>query len=185
MRIVLMAGALIVMASVVPVWAGATGKSTTSKKQMSDSTFVMNAATANLAEIELGKLAETRASSDQVKTFARRMINDHQKALDRLKTVATTEKVTLPTSLDAKDQALKDRLAKLSGKAFDQAYMSAMVKDHRADVAEFRAETKRAKSPEVRQYASTTLPTLEDHFKLAQSTDQSVSGQVGQRSSSK
>ena len=107
----------------------------------------------------------------------------NQKALDSLKAVATTEKITLPTSLDGKDQALKDRLDKLSGKAFDQAYMSAMVKDHRADVAEFRAETKHAKSSEVRQYASTTLPTLEDHFKLAESTNTFVSGPVGQGSS--
>jgi putative membrane protein len=154
-------------------------------KQVSDQQFVMDAARGNMAEVELGKLAETRAMSDEVKTFAKRMVDDHQKALDSLKTVATNEKITLPTALDSKDQALKDRLEKLSGHAFDRAYMRAMIRDHRQDVAEFRAESNSAKAADVKQYASSTLPTLEDHLKLAQSTDRSVLASSGKGSSKK
>src|SRR5262249_22427892 len=107
---------------------------------MSDETFVIDAAKANIAEIELGTLAETKAGSQDVKNFGKRMADDHQKALNSLKTVATHQKIALPTTLDPTDQALKDRLEKLSGNAFDRAYMSAMIKDHRKDVSEFRTE---------------------------------------------
>jgi putative membrane protein len=84
------------------------------------------------------------------------------------------QNIKVPTILTAKDRALKDRLDNLSGEAFDRAYMNAMVRDHRSDVAEFRTETENAKVAEVRQYASHTLPTLEDHLKLAREIDHSV-----------
>jgi putative membrane protein len=184
MRDVIIVGIAALAMSAAPAFARGE-KRTTSTKQISDQKFVMDAARANMAEIELGKLAETRASSEHVKMFGKRMAEDHQKALDTLKTVATTEKITLPATLDSKDQALKDRLEKLSGNAFDRAYMNAMVKDHRQDVAEFRAESKNAKAADVKQYASSTLPTLEDHLKLAQSTDKSVVGTSGKRTSKK
>jgi putative membrane protein len=184
MRSIIIAGVAILAMSAAPAFARG-AKPAKATKPISDQEFVVKAANANMAEIELGKLAETRASSEQVKMFGKRMVEDHQKALDKLKTVATTEQVTLPTALDQKDQALKDRLEKLSGSAFDRAYMNAMVKDHRQDVAAFRSESKRAKAADVRQYASSTLPTLEDHLKLAQSTDQSVVGTSGKSSGKK
>lgn len=78
-----------------------------------------------------------------------------------MKTVAKDQNVTLPATLDPKDQALENRLDALSGRAFDRAYayMSAMVRDHRKDVAEFHAEGRRAETTEVKDYASKALPT--------------------------
>jgi putative membrane protein len=163
----------LVVLAVAPAFARGKTQSATAK-QVSDQEFVASAAKADMAEVELGKLAETRASSDRVKTFAKRMVDDHQKALDSLKTVAINEKITLPTTLDRTDQALTDRLGSLSGHAFDRAYMSAMIRDHRHDVGEFRAESTNAKAADLKQYASSTLPTLEDHLKLARSTDRAV-----------
>jgi putative membrane protein len=184
MRNAIIAAVVVLAMSVAPAFALGKKRNTTTK-QMSDREFVTDAARANMTEVELGKLAETRASADQVKTFAKRMVDDHQKALDTLKTVAKNEKITLPAALDSKDQAVKDRLEKLSGSAFDRAYMRAMIKDHRQDVAEFRTESTKAKFADVKQYASGTLPTLEDHLKLAQSTDRSLVGTSGKRSSKK
>jgi putative membrane protein len=165
--------------------AFALGKKQSTTKRMSDQEFVMNAAQANMAEIELGRLAETRASSDQVKAFAKRMVDDHQRALDSLKTVARNEKIILPSALDPRDQALNDQLQKLSGNVFDREYMSAMIRDHRQDVARFRAESKRAQFADVKQYASSTLRTLEDHLKLARSTDGAIVGTSGKLTSKK
>jgi putative membrane protein len=178
MRNAIIAGVVVLAMSVAPAFAGGKKRDTT-MKPVSDQEFVMDAARANMAEVEIGKLAETRASSEQVKTFAKRMVADHQKALDSLKMVATNDKIPLPSTLDPKAQELKNRLEKLSGNAFDRAYMSAMIKDHRQDVAEFRAKSKNAKAADVKQYASNTLPTLEDHLKLAQTTDRSVVGTSG------
>jgi putative membrane protein len=143
-------------------------------KAMADSTFIKQAAEANLAEIELGKLAKQQAADAAVKTFGQRMIDDHMKAQDTLKPVAQKEHIALPTTLDRSDESLKARLSKLSGPAFDRAYMAAMLKDHRTDVSEFRVESKGAKDSDVKTFAAKTLPTLEAHLKLAQDTNKAV-----------
>jgi len=134
----------------------------------------MEAAKGGMAEVELGKLAQDKASSDQVKNFGKRMVDDHSKANDELQTLAKNKNITLPSDLDPKDKALKDRLSKLSGAQFDRAYMSAMLHDHQKDVSEFKTESSNGKDPDVKAFASKTLPTLEDHLKLAQQTEKAV-----------
>lgn len=133
-----------------------------------DAHFMKKAAAGGLAEVELGQLAVQKASNEQVKQFGQRMIDDHSKANDQLKSVAAQEHVDLPTHLDAKDKATKDRLEKLSGSQFDQAYMSDMVKDHKKDVAEFAHESKMAKDPAVKSFAQQTLPVLREHLSQAE-----------------
>ena len=153
-------------------------------KQSADQKFVMEAAKGGMAEVELGKLAQEKAASEQVKNFGKRMVDDHGKANDELQTLAKNKNITLPTDLDPKEKALKDRLSKLSGAAFDRAYMNAMVQDHRKDVNAFKAESTRGQDPDVKAFASKTLPTLEDHLKLAQQTDKAV-GTTGAKSTKK
>lgn len=145
------------------------------KMNASDRIFVRKAAAGGLAEVELGKLAAERALSQDVKHFGQRMVDDHTKANDQLKQVASEEGVELPDKLNAKDKATKDRLEKLSGKQFDRAYMRNMVTDHAKDVSEFRTESKTAKDPAVKDFAQQTLPTLEDHLKQAKTIAPQVS----------
>jgi putative membrane protein len=163
MRESIVAGVMMLGLAAAPVFAA-------------DDMFVTKAAKGGLAEVELGKLASEKASSDAVKQFGQRMVDDHGKANNELKTLAQSKSVTIPTDLDAKDKALRDRLMKLSGRAFDRAYMQAMVSDHVKDVNEFRTESKTGKDPEVKAWAAKTLPTLEEHLKMARSA---ASGAVG------
>ena len=135
---------------------------------MADDTFMKKAAAGGLAEVELGQLATQKASSDQVKQFGQRMVDDHSKANDQLKQIADQEHVKLPTQPSAKAKAIKAQLEKLSGSQFDQAYMKDMVKDHRRDVAEFEKESKNAQDPAVKNFAEQTLPTLREHLSQAQ-----------------
>jgi putative membrane protein len=135
-----------------------------------DKAFVREAAVGGMAEVDFGTLAKDKASSDDVKSFGDRMVTDHGKANDELKQWADQNHVTLPTELDAKHKATHDRLAKLSGAAFDKAYMRDMVADHKTDVAKFRTESKTAHNADLKAWAGKTLPTLEDHLKLAQDT---------------
>src|SRR5262249_48933234 len=100
--------------------------------------------------------------------------SDHSKANDQLKQVAQQKNVQLPTALDAKHKATVDRLSKLSGDAFDKAYMKEMLSDHKKDVAAFKKESTAGHDADVKQFASSTLPTLEDHLKLAQDTASKV-----------
>lgn len=134
----------------------------------SDNNFVTKAAQGGMAEVELGQLAVSHASNAKVKQFGQRMIDDHSKANTELKQVASQKGERPPAQLDPKDQATLDRLSKLNGDKFDRAYMSDMVKDHKTDVAEFKKEASSGDDPDVKAFASKTLPTLEDHLKMAE-----------------
>src|ERR1700681_3296052 len=135
-----------------------------------DTTFVRKAAEGGMAEVKLGQLAKEKGSNKAVKEFGDRMVKDHSKANDELKEVASKKGITLRDSMNATDKALYGRLSKLSGDAFDKAYMSAMIKDHQEDVSEFRQESQSARDPDVRQFAAKTLPTLEEHLRIARNT---------------
>ena len=151
-----------------PATPNTTASSKSSKTAATaDEHFMKKAAEGGLAEVELGKLAADKASSDDVKKFGQRMADDHSKANDELKSIASQKGVTLPEKLNAKDQALKDRLEKLSGKQFDQVYMHNMVRDHTKDVAEFQHEASNGKDAAVKDFAEKTLPTLKDHLNQA------------------
>lgn len=134
-----------------------------------DQKFLFEAAKGGTAEVELGKIAAEKGSSPEVKRFGQRMVDDHGRAGEELKTLAKNKTITLPADIDAKDKALRDRLLKLSGNAFDRAYMAAMLDDHRKDVYAFRMEARAGKDPDVKAWAAKTLPTLTEHLELAQS----------------
>jgi len=139
-----------------------------------DHTFAAKAAQGGMAEVQLGNLAKDKASSPDVKSFAERMVTDHGKANDELKDIASKKGITLATTMDSKSQATYDRLSKLSGAEFDRAYMKSMVADHRMDVNEFKKESERGTDPELKQFATKTLPTLEEHLRMAESTEAKV-----------
>lgn len=136
---------------------------------MADTKFMKEAAEGGMAEVALGQLAAEKASNSDVKKFGQRMVDDHSKANDELKQIASQKNVDLPQDLSAKDKATKAMLEKLSGEQFDRAYMKDMVKDHKKDVSDFRRESKSAQDPDVKQFVTKTLPTLEEHLKQAES----------------
>jgi putative membrane protein len=156
---------------------GVAAQSSSNSAQLSssDKMFMNKAAQGGMAEVQLGQLATQNGQSDDVKKFGQRMVDDHSKANDQLKSLASQKGVTLPTDLNAKDKALKDRLSKLSGAQFDRAYIQAMVKDHKEDIAEFQKEANGGKDSDVKNWASQTLPTLQDHLKMAEQDSKTTS----------
>jgi putative membrane protein len=151
-----------------------TGKASSASLSSSDRKFLVKAAEGGMAEVELGQLASQRASDPQVKQFAQRMVTDHTKANDQLKQIASSKNVQLPTDLPASAKRERDKLSKLSGAQFDREYMSHMTSDHKKDTSEFRYAAKSAKDSDVKQFASATLPTLEEHLQMAQSIAKST-----------
>lgn len=129
----------------------------------SDQTFVHQAAIAGMAEVAEAQLALSKAQRDDVKQFAQRMIDDHTKANDQLKQLAAAKQITLPTALDAKHKAEQARLEKLSGAAFDRAYIEAQVKAHQQAVSLFKTEAEKGGDAELKQFATQTLPILQQH----------------------
>ena len=179
--VVLSLGALSARAQQPPPKQPAPGASgaKTEMKAVPDEHFVMEAAHGGMAEVELGKVAADKASSDEVKKFGQRMVDDHGKANDELKTLVQNKGISLPTSLDSKHRATIDRLSKLSGAQFDKAYVQEMLKDHQKDVADFRTESKSGKDADVKAWASKTLPTLEEHLKMVQDLSKGPVGTSG------
>jgi len=133
-----------------------------------DRTFVEKAASGGMAEVKLGKLAMEKGSSPTVKEFGKKMVDDHGKANEELRTLASKKNFPLPTDLDSEAKATYDKLAKLSGADFDKAYLDAMVKDHDEDVKEFKKEASAGSmDPELRAWAQKTLNVIEQHDHMA------------------
>ena len=136
--------------------------------QSGDQAFVTKLAGVGMAEVELGMLAKDRASSREVKAFAQRMIDDHKKAGDELKAVADRKHLAWPTALPADAVALKDKLSKLSGAAFDRAYIDAMVDGHRQALSEVRTEAQSGSDADVKAWATKASSVVQAHLTHAQ-----------------
>ncbi|HEX4378531.1 MAG TPA: DUF4142 domain-containing protein [Candidatus Acidoferrum sp.] len=140
----------------------------------SDTMFAKKAAQGGMAEVKLGQLAQQKGTAESVKKFGARMVEDHGKAGDELKQAASQANITLPTDISSKDKATYEMLSKLSGAAFDRAYARDMVRDHEEDIADFNKEVNGGHNPAVKDFATQTLPTLQDHLKEAKEMRQNV-----------
>ena len=119
------------------------------------------------AQVKFAQLGQEKGSSQVVRDFGARSEADQSKLVDELKEIASSNNVTVPDTLRTKDQALYDRLSKLSGAQFDREYMRAMVLYHVLDVAAFRRESQSASDVAVRDLAAKTLPALEKNLTIA------------------
>ena len=137
------------------------------QKSTADDKFAAEAASGGMAEVKLGELAQQKGTSDKVKGFGQKMVTDHSKAGDDLKQIAQQQGLSLPEEMSKHDQATYDRLSKLEGKQFDEAYARAMLTDHQTVVAAFEKEASSGKNEALKEFASRTLPTLKEHLKLA------------------
>jgi predicted outer membrane protein len=117
--------------------------------------------------VRLGQSAQSKASNTAVKQFGQRMVNDHTNLENQLSSLVTTNGLSLSQSMNSKHQDAVNRLNKLSGQAFDSAYMTMMVQDHQEDIAKFQTQSQSAKSTQVRSLASNALPVLQQHLSLA------------------
>ncbi len=135
-------------------------------KMTADSKFAMEAASGGMTEVALGKMATEKGTSQAVKDFGQKMVDDHGKANDELKTIASSKNMTLPSAPNAKDQAIIDKMSKMSGAAFDKAYVHDMVMDHKNDVMAFTKESNTGMDSDIKGFAAKCLPTLKEHRKM-------------------
>jgi putative membrane protein len=123
-----------------------------------DKTFMKKAAKGGMKEVAMGKVAEQNAQSDDVKSFGKRMVTDHGKANDELKSIASKKGVELPS---------KEHSFKWTS---DKAYIDMMVKDHEKDLAEFKEEATGGSDPDVKKFADDTAKIVQEHLDLAKET---------------
>ena len=132
-----------------------------------DQQFMKEAASGGMAEVDLGRLAARKGRNAQVRSFGKRMVRDHSKAAAELKSLASRKHVTLPTTMTDEQKTEKANLMKLSGAEFDREYMRMMVEDHDKDVGDFQQKSTDASDAALKAWVTKTLPTLQDHQRLA------------------
>jgi putative membrane protein len=154
---------------------------TTSDVARGDRDFVADMLADGQAEVELGRLAQQKASSKQVKDFAAMMVRDHTKAGDELKAVATQAHIDLTEANADTDEHedLRERLSKLSGAQFDREYIKAMVDDHENAVNDAEDKASGSNNEEVKAWASKALPTLKKHLEQAKQIDETLGKRSG------
>ncbi len=149
--------------------------------QASEREFMKKAAQGGMLEVQASKLAMERASSAEVKAFAKMLHEDHTAANGKLEAIARSKGVQLPSELDAKQKAELERLRGLQGEAFEQAYMKRLgVHDHEKDIQAFERQARTGKDEQLKRFAIETLPTLRKHLTHAQQITGSASAESGQ-----
>ncbi len=151
--------------------AGDTGVGTA---VMGDKMFVKKAISGNFNEIDASKMALQKSQNDQVKQFAQKMIDDHQKMLDDLHALAGQENIKYKDEPTSEGKKMAAKLNGLSGADFDKAYVNGMVKDHKEDVRDFNAEVNTGKDQPTKDAAQKSLPVIQDHLQMIEGIQKSM-----------
>jgi putative membrane protein len=129
-----------------------------------DEDFMKAAAIGGMSEVEMGKLAASKATNPEIKKFGQMMVTDHTKANNDLKALAAKKKIEIPAEPDSSHKSTMTDLQGRSGADFDKAYVDEMVDDHEKDVKEFQNKADSAADPDVKAFATKTLPVLQKHL---------------------
>ena len=141
------------------------------KLNQADERMMKQFAQSHLSEIALGKLAQEKAQSNEVKSFAKKMLDDQTKAHEELKQLAQSKGVVLPVEADRQQQSVEKKLAALSAEKFDRQYMQhestrALKDTHRL----LERIGSKAEDADLKSYAIKTISTVESHQQLANDT---------------
>ncbi|UOQ54306.1 DUF4142 domain-containing protein [Hymenobacter cellulosivorans] len=150
------------------------GDENVTEKQERDAEFVVNAASDGMLEVELGKLAQQKATNPAVKTFGQHMVEQHSEANNALKALAGRKSLVLPASLGQEQQETYSKLAALTGTEFDKQYMASMVKDHKRDADEFEDMSEDAYDGDIRGFAAKYAPVLKEHLDMAEKLNDQI-----------
>jgi putative membrane protein len=162
-----------------PVWAQNTPSGAQSLSQQ-DKTFIHEAGAGNLAETELGQLAEQKAAMPAIREFGRWMYTDHGlTAKNWLTAILREEHESFQPTLTAEQKELKQKLEGLSGTQFDQQYIEHMVQDHEKTIPLFEREAKEGHNPMLKSFAEGLTPVLQQH--LAEAKELAGTGGVAAR----
>jgi putative membrane protein len=133
-----------------------------------DRKFMQEAAVGGVSEVAMARVAVERASSEAVRDYARKMIEDHTRANEELMQLASTKSVSLPTAPDAKHQQMLTRLGGLSGAEFDREYVrNAGVKSHEKMLKLVQNQSRKGRDADARAFATKMIPAVQMHLDMA------------------
>jgi putative membrane protein len=129
--------------------------------------FIRKASQSHLQEIDMGQLAQDKASNSEVKDYAKMIVNDHKKALKDLNSIMDKYYVD-HANLEAKDQAHLNRLNKLTTVLFDSSFLDMMVTSHKKALENYQSAMNSAQNPDLKNHITDTTPTIEKHLNRAE-----------------
>lgn len=136
--------------------------------------FLQEAASAGMMEVELGNLASQKGSSQEVKDFGEKMVQDHTRSNAELMSIASQKNVDLPKSMMDEHQSMVDMLSNLSGEEFDKAYINHMAEDHEEDIEKFEEAANDVQDSDLKAFAQKTLPILQQHLQTVKQIQQNL-----------
>jgi len=142
-----------------------------------DQQFMKQAAIGDMAEIQLGQMAQAKATDPKVKSFGERMVKDHSTADDLLKNLAQQQHVSVTADLDPQHKNEQSMLSNKSGSEFDKDYIRLMVHNHQKTIQKFKHEAASSTDPTLKAFARNTLPTLQSHLQEAQKIQSELGSQ--------
>ena len=149
-----------------------TGSSIESTDEMSE--FIIQAANGGMMEVELGRIAEENSNNQRIKSFGAMMVKDHGEAGTELERLAMEKNITLPDSIANDHSNDIDDLRKKTGLEFDKDYVKMMINEHQKDIRKFERAAKNFSDPDVKAFASKTLPVLNRHLDSAKAINKVV-----------
>ena len=164
-----------------PASASTSGASSTASTSIatpfskSDEKFIVQLAQATMTQINSAKLAEEKSKNEQVKILAKKMMDDHTKALDELKQLAQAKGMTLPSEVDRQQKLLENRLTSLSGEKFDKHYIEQVAERAHKDEQKLLSQAgSKAQDMDLKNYAKKVMSVIESHQQLVREISRSV-----------
>jgi putative membrane protein len=146
------------------------------RSEKDDAAFAVAATDGALLEIELGKLAATRASAEEIRILGQTVSDDHGRANAELGGMIDSKGISVPATLSAESQKKFDELSAKKGAEFDQAYAAFMVNDHQEEIEAYKKQATNGTDPDLKAWAARKVPILQHHLTLAQNAQKIVSG---------
>ena len=147
--------------------ADSTGKRNGVATDEKSAEFLVRAANSGMAEVELAKIAQAKATLSDVKNFAAMLEKDHSAANSQVKSFASQRNVTLPDSISGDKRDMINDVQKRTGKDFDKEYLDHMIKSHNDGIDLFENTKSNATDVDIKNFADKTLPALRMHLDSA------------------
>lgn len=158
------------------------GSDMMAKASSTDATFLKKLAEGDLAEVDAGRLASQKSASEGIKSFGKEMVEDHSKNENELQSLAASQGVNVPTTIDAAHASQKTRLETANGADFDSLYIKDQVRDHEKTVALVEQEIRDGQDASVKDFAKKTLPVVSHHLAMAKQLEAKLPNTVANRS---
>jgi putative membrane protein len=157
-------------------WSEASSTKDTSKNKdysvtgddMDKKEFIKSVAESSLLEVQLGQLAQQKATSDEVRELGMTLIEHHANANQELKQIAEQLQVEVPEELDSEDQMKLNDFQTTDNLDFNDQFLSTIIEQHKQDIANFERARQTIEDENLANWIDNTLPLLRNHLETAE-----------------